>query len=60
MNDSMTNGDCKHIKGVTCDVHNCVHNDGERYCTADGISVGPSDACCCSETVCATFKQKEE
>lgn len=53
-------GKCKHNKGVTCDVRNCVYNDDARYCTAEMISVGPSDACCCNETVCATFKQKTE
>ncbi|MEE0834999.1 MAG: DUF1540 domain-containing protein [Clostridia bacterium] len=47
-----------HIKGVCCDVKNCVYHDGESDCTADRIAVGPSYACSCSDTVCATFKQK--
>lgn len=49
----------KHIKGIVCDVHNCAHHDGECYCTADKIAVGPSYACSCTDTVCATFKQKQ-
>ena len=52
-------GGCKdHIKGVHCDVHNCVYHDGECYCNAGTISVGPSFATCSQDTVCATFKQK--
>lgn len=48
----------RHIRGVSCDVKNCVYHDGDNYCTADRISVGPSYASCCGDTVCATFKQK--
>ena len=57
-------GDCtksgaqKHLKGISCDVKNCIHHDGECYCCAEHISVGPSYATNCSDTVCATFKQK--
>ena len=29
----------KHIKGITCDVKNCVYHDGDAYCTADRIAV---------------------
>lgn len=45
-------------KGVTCDVHNCAYHDGENYCTAEKIAVGPSFATSCTDTVCATFKMK--
>lgn len=48
----------KHNKGVGCDVKNCIWHDGEHYCTAPKIAVGPSYATSCSDTVCATFKQK--
>ncbi|MBR6534706.1 MAG: DUF1540 domain-containing protein [Clostridia bacterium] len=48
----------KHIKGIGCDVKNCVYHDGDCYCTADKVLIGPSYACCCNDTVCATFKQK--
>lgn len=47
-----------HIKGVNCDVKNCVYHDGECDCTASRISVGPSYASSSTDTVCATFKQK--
>lgn len=52
-------GHHKHNRGVMCDVKNCAYHDGECYCQADQISVGPSDACSCSDTVCATFKKEE-
>lgn len=45
--------------GISCDVRNCVYHDGSCYCTADCISVGPSNACSSAETLCATFKHKE-
>ncbi len=47
-----------HIKGIVCDVHNCSYHDGDNYCTADKIAVGPSFATSCADTVCATFKPK--
>lgn len=50
---------CKHIKGIQCDVKNCIHHDGETYCTAGEIAVGPSYATSSADTVCATFEQKE-
>ena len=49
----------KHIKGIVCDVRNCVHHDCNNCCTAEQIAVGPSYALSSSETVCATFKPKE-
>lgn len=49
----------KHIKGIVCDVRNCAYHDSDSYCTAEKISVGPSYACSCTDTVCATFKQKQ-
>ena len=51
---------CKKIKGITCDVKGCEYNDGKDECTAGHISVGPTDACCSDETVCATFRPKSE
>ena len=50
---------CKAIKGITCDVRNCVYHDCENHCTAEKIAVGPSYAESSSETVCATFRPKE-
>lgn len=51
---------CKPIKGIVCDVKNCKYHDKENSCTAGEIAVGPSYALSSSETVCATFKPKEE
>ncbi len=50
---------CKEIKGITCDVRNCVHHDCNNGCTAGNVSIGPSYALSSSETVCATFQPKE-
>lgn len=61
MNDSMKNGCCKdHIKGINCAVKNCAYHDGECYCTAERIHVGPANAHASSETVCATFKPEQK
>ena len=49
-----------HIKGVVCDVRNCTYHDGDNYCTADKIAVGPSFATSCTDTVCASFKLKDQ
>ncbi len=49
---------CKHIRGISCDVRNCAHHDGDCYCTAEQITVGPSYATSSTDTVCATFRQK--
>lgn len=48
------------IKGISCDVRNCEYHDGECYCTAGHIKVGPSSASSSGETLCATFKTKAE
>lgn len=51
---------CKPIKGIKCDVKNCVYHDKGNCCTAGEIAVGPSYAVSSSETICATFKPKDE
>ena len=48
----------KENRGVCCDVCNCVYHTGECGCAANKINVGPSYATTCTDTVCATFKQK--
>ena len=48
----------KHIKGIVCDAKNCTYNNEKNECCAGSISVGPRDAGCSSDTVCATFKPK--
>jgi len=50
----------EHIRGITCSVRNCVYNDGQCYCTAERINVGPCTACSCGDTVCATFENRHE
>ena len=50
----------KKVKGITCDVRECQYHDGENTCMAGHVSVGPTDAKCSSETVCATFRPKTE
>ena len=51
--------DKDHIKGIKCDVKNCVYHDCDTYCTAGQIAVGPSFATSSSDTVCATFKERK-
>lgn len=48
----------QHIRGIICDVKNCVYHDGDNFCTADRIRVGPGHARNSAETACATFKEK--
>ncbi len=49
----------KCIKGISCDVKNCAFHGGESDCYAGKICVGPCDAKCSANTVCATFKPRE-
>ena len=49
-----------HIKGVACDVRSCTYHDEDNYCTASRITVGPTYATSCTDTVCATFKPKSK
>ncbi len=58
--DQQNNSKKKAIRGIVCDVKNCEHHAGECSCTASQIAVGPSFAACCSDTVCATFKEKKQ
>lgn len=59
-NRSYENGcGCKHIKGIKCNVQNCYYHDCDTYCTANEIAVGPRNADSSGETLCATFKPKE-
>ncbi len=53
-------GSCDHLKGVTCNVEHCYYNDCDTHCTAHQISVGPCNASCSENTLCATFKPKED
>ncbi len=54
------NGCCKDpIKGIRCDVKNCMYHDRETNCMAGEIAVGPSNATTSADTVCATFKERK-
>ncbi len=48
------------IKGITCDVHNCVYHEDNGHCTAGHIKVGPTEAEASRETLCTTFKNRTE
>ena len=50
----------RELKGVNCDAVQCVHHGKNNTCHAKGISVGPHSAESVNETVCATFKAKED
>lgn len=44
---------------IHCEVSDCIYHDCDNdHCTAKQIQVGPQNACCCSETICGTFKKK--
>ena len=49
----------KCIKGIVCDVKSCKYHGTGNHCHAGQIEVGPSNACCTSETVCVTYIPKE-
>lgn len=49
----------KYNVGISCNVQNCVYHAGDCHCVAEKISVGPNSASTSADTVCATFKQKE-
>lgn len=44
------------IKGISCEVKNCVYHDMSNNCTAGHITVGSKSATTSSETTCETFK----
>ncbi|MBE6708130.1 MAG: DUF1540 domain-containing protein [Ruminococcaceae bacterium] len=47
------------LRGVSCDVMSCVYHDGESFCTASHITVGPTSALSAPQTACATYKRKQ-
>lgn len=47
------------LRGVSCDVKSCAYHDGESWCTAPRITVGPTSALSATETACATYKRKQ-
>ena len=46
-------------QGISCMVKNCVYHDGINACMTKEISVGPNHAKSSADTICATFKAKE-
>lgn len=42
---------------VACDACNCIYNE-DCYCDAEHIGIAGRDACCSSETECASFRCK--
>lgn len=56
---SIPSSEKEHIKGIRCDVKNCVYHDCDTYCTAKQIAVGPSNATSSADTSCATFKERK-
>ena len=60
-NENRTNNlGCKpskeHLKGIKCEVKNCVYHDCDTYCTAHQIAVGNAPA---ANAACDTFKEKK-
>ncbi len=55
-----TSGACNiekdHIKGIKCEVKNCVYHDSDTHCTANMIAVGK---CCGTDAACDTFKERK-
>lgn len=60
MNNERNTCSPKHIKGIVCNVENCVYHDCHNCCTATEIAVGPKQAETSSETLCVTFRPKTE
>lgn len=46
----------KEIKGINCEVKNCIHHDESDNCTAGQITVGNQSATKSYETNCQTFE----
>ncbi|MFR6064826.1 MAG: DUF1540 domain-containing protein [Eubacterium sp.] len=44
------------IKGISCEVKNCVHHNCDNTCNAGHITVGNSSAMTTMETKCETFQ----
>ena len=45
----------EHIKGIKCDVKNCIYHDCDTYCTANMIAVCNSK----NEASCGTFMERK-
>ena len=56
MNKNSCNTGKDHIKGIKCDVRNCVYHDCDTHCTAEQIAVGNNTA---NSAACDTFKERK-
>ena len=45
------------LQGVSCNVKNCIHNNGRCCCTANAITVKNRMAILGEETMCDTFEE---
>ena len=45
---------------VYCDVQNCTYHDGNGFCTASKLHVGPAHAISSNDTLCVTFKPQSK
>ena len=59
-NNTQSQVSCEHIEGIKCGVKNCMYHDGETFCTAKSIAVGPHFATSSADTVCVTFQAKKQ
>lgn len=50
----------KEIKGISCDVKNCIYHDKSNCCNAGHINVGSHTATKTNETKCETFECCDE
>lgn len=48
------------LYGVSCDVQSCIYHDGDHFCTANRIRVGPGYATARTDTVCGTYHPREQ
>lgn len=50
----------KEIKGISCEVRNCVFHDKDNNCLAGSIKVGNPNAISENETKCETFECSDD
>lgn len=48
------------IRGIACNVENCIHNNHHCGCTANKIEVGPSFATTVNDTICRSFEEQKK
>ena len=66
MNENCKNGACNIgagengtvNPGIHCDVRECAFHKAGGHCLAAQVSIGPSGATTCAQTLCATFRER--